>query len=592
VTFRSRLFATSLSAATLTLAAATILISLSVRRTMDDRIERTLIHETRLAAATLSHRRPAGGAELDDEADALGRVVSARVTFVSTDGAVIGDSELDGAVLAAAENHNDRPEIRQARSAGLGIARRYSTTVGAEMLYVAVPVSNPEVPALSVVRLSMPLIEIRDQLRSVRQSAFVAFAIGAAGALLLAWTMSLVLSRRVNAIAQVAQRYAAGDLSRPSRDYGHDEIGTVARVLDDSVREVGRRAADLASDRARMQAILTGMIEGVLVVNAQGRVQLVNDAARRMLRIKESPDGLHYLEIVRQPDIAAQLGGALQGANTQALELTLPYGPDLVIMARSAPVSSAAAGGAVLVIHDITDLRRADRIRRDFVANVSHELRTPLTAVRGYVEALSDGGADPAESRRFLEIIGRHTLRMERLVRDLLRLARLDAGQEIVERVPCVVDALFNGVETELADAVQAREQAVDHRIAEDAATVTGDPAKLHDALRNLLENASNYSPPRSRIVMASERRDGKVVLTVEDEGPGIPEAELGRVFERFYRVDKARSRGGQDPGGTGLGLAIVRHLIELHGGRVTAANRPSGGARFTIELPDDRQPA
>ena len=148
------------------------------------------------------------------------------------------------------------------------------------------------------------------------------------------------------------------------------------------------------------------------------------------------------------------------------------------------------------------------------------------------------------------------------------------------------MDGLFNGVETELADAVQSREQAVDHRIAADAATVTGDPAKLHDALRNLLENASNYAPPRSRIVMASERKDGKIVLTVEDEGPGIPQAELSRVFERFYRVDKARSRGGQDPGGTGLGLAIVRHLIELHGGRVTAANRPAGGARFTIELP------
>jgi two-component system phosphate regulon sensor histidine kinase PhoR len=329
------------------------------------------------------------------------------------------------------------------------------------------------------------------------------------------------------------------------------------------------------------------MVECVLVVNAQGRVQLVNDAARRMLRIKESPDGLHYLEIVRQPDIAAQLGAALHGTTTQALELTLPYGPDLVIMARSAPVSSAAAGGAVLVIHDITDLRKADRIRRDFVANVSHELRTPLTAVRGYVEALSDGGADPAESQRFLEIIGRHTLRMERLVRDLLRLARLDAGQEAIERVPCAVDALFNGVETELVDALQSREQTVEHRIGADAATVTGDPAKLHDALRNLLENASNYSPPRSRIVMASERSGGTVLLTVEDEGPGIPEAELARVFERFYRVDKARSRASQDPGGTGLGLAIVRHLIELHGGRATAANRPTGGARFTLELPD-----
>ncbi len=240
-------------------------------------------------------------------------------------------------------------------------------------------------------------------------------------------------------------------------------------------------------------------------------------------------------------------------------------------------------------MHDITDLRRADRIRRDFVANVSHELRTPLTAVRGYVEALLDQGeegAEPAQVRRFLEIIGRHTLRMERLVRDLLRLARLDAGQEPIEHVPCLVASLFDGVETELASALEARQQVVEQRIARDAATVSGDPAKLHDALRNLLENATNYAPESSRIVMGAERIGERIRLSVADEGPGIPEGDLPRVFERFYRVDKSRTRGTRDPGGTGLGLAIVKHLIELHGGKATAANRPEGGAVFTIELP------
>jgi two-component system phosphate regulon sensor histidine kinase PhoR len=276
------------------------------------------------------------------------------------------------------------------------------------------------------------------------------------------------------------------------------------------------------------------------------------------------------------------------------LELTLPREPELIITARSTPVAfrhaqgraAAEEGGAVLVMHDITDLRRADRIRRDFVANVSHELRTPLTAVRGYVEALTDGGTDQQDARRFLEIIGRHTLRMERLVRDLLRLARLDAGQEPLEHVACSTESLFSGVETELAAALESRGQTVERRIAAEAATVSGDPAKLHDALKNLLENATNYSPPNSRIVMSAERHDGQVRLSVADEGPGIPEADLPRIFERFYRVDKARSRGGRDPGGTGLGLAIVKHLIELHGGRVRAANNAGGGAIFTIELP------
>ncbi len=275
---------------------------------------------------------------------------------------------------------------------------------------------------------------------------------------------------------------------------------------------------------------------------------------------------------------------ALRGEFGEGLELAFPT--NVTIMARSAPVRGGGASGAVVVLHDITDLRRADRIRRDFVANVSHELRTPLTAVRGYVEALLDGDADADETRRFLEIIARHTLRMERLVRDLLRLARLDAGQEPREHMPSSVDALFSGVEAELAGPLEARRQTVERQIAADAAVVQGDPAKLHDALKNLLENAINYSPEGSRILMAAERRDSRMLLTVADEGPGIPEADLPRVFERFYRVEKARTRGNRDPGGTGLGLAIVKHLVELHDGHVTAANRPQGGAIFTVELP------
>ena len=589
MTFRTRLFLTSLVTAALTLVVATVLISWSVRRAMGDRIERSLISETRLAAETLSHRQAAAGAELDDEADALGGLVGARVTLVASDGVVIGDSDLDGEALAAIENHGERPEIQQARREGLGVARRYSTTVRADMLYVAVPVNNPALPALGFVRLALPLTDVAEQLAAVRRSALVAFGVGLLAALAVAWTTSLLLSRRVQAIAAVAERYARGDWSRPARDYGNDEIGTVARVLDDSAREIGRRATDLASDRARMEAILSGMIEGVLVVNDHGRVQLVNEAARAMLQLQDDPEGRHYVEIVRQPDIAAQLGAALHGSTTEGLELTLPREPERVIMSRSAPVASPGAAGAVLVMHDITDLRRADRIRRDFVANVSHELRTPLTAVRGYVEALldqGDEGEEPPQVRRFLEIIGRHTLRMERLVRDLLRLARLDAGQEPIEHVRTPVGSLFDAVETELAPALEARQQTVEHRIASDATTVVGDPAKLHDALRNLLENATNYAPESSRITMGAERLGQRIRLTVADEGPGIPDADLPRVFERFYRVDKSRTRGTRDPGGTGLGLAIVKHLIELHGGKVTAANRPEGGAVFTIELP------
>jgi two-component system phosphate regulon sensor histidine kinase PhoR len=582
VSFRTRLFLTSLTAAVAALMVATLLLSWSVRRNVSDRIERSLVTEARLAAELLARQPPVPARDLDAEADALGALGEARVTFIAADGRVTGDSGIAFDALAAVESHADRPEIQAALSGGLGIARRASETVGTELLYVAVPVRNPDMPEVAVVRLALALDEVDEQLDVVRNVAAAGLLVGLLTALGLSWILSAVLARRMRAIAEAARRYAAGDTSRPTHERSHDEVGLVARVLDETVRELSIRAAD----RALLEAILGGMVEGVLVVNEYGRLQLVNAAARRMLKVTGEPEGRHYLEIIRHPDIAAQIGYALNGRATDGRELRLPVAPHATFIARSAPVEGPRIRGAVLVVHDITDLRRADQIRRDFVANVSHELRTPLTAVRGYVEALTDGVPDPDQQKRFLATIARHTARMERLVRDLLRLARLDAGQEPLERVPCRLDALFHGIETDLADAIEDRRLAIVHEVMPDAETVEGDPAKLHDALRNLLENAVNYSPEGGTITLRSRRAGNRAVITVSDQGPGIPEADLSRVFERFYRVDKARTRDSADPGGTGLGLAIVKHLVELHGGNVRAENGAEGGAVLTIALP------
>jgi signal transduction histidine kinase len=252
-------------------------------------------------------------------------------------------------------------------------------------------------------------------------------------------------------------------------------------------------------------------------------------------------------------------------------------------MARAAPITSSGSQGAVLVLHDITDLRRADQIRRDFVANVSHELRTPLTAIRGYVEALAEGDVGADDRQRFLAIVARHTLRMERLVKDLLRLARLDAGQETLELADCDVRSLVQAVAADLASMLEERSQRIEVTVANDAETLNADPAKLHDALRNLVANAITYAPERTTVRIDAARIGSRIAIAVSDEGPGIPDADLSRVFERFYRVDKSRAR---DPGGTGLGLSIVRHLVELHGGTVGVENRAEGGARFTMTVP------
>jgi signal transduction histidine kinase len=357
----------------------------------------------------------------------------------------------------------------------------------------------------------------------------------------------------------------------------------VARALDGSVQELGRRLAELARDRAQMEAILTGMIEGVIVVDAHGRMQLANDAARRMLRLDELALGRHYVETIRHPAIAELVATALAGRVPEGLQLSPPRDESRTIVARAGPVTSVGSRGAVVVLHDITDLRRADQIRRDFVANVSHELRTPLTAIRGYVEALSEDDLGSADRQRFLEIVTRQTLRMERLVKDLLRLARLDAGQETLEVGPCDVRGLAQNVIADLATMLDEHAQRVEVDVTADAATIKGDAAKLHDVLRNLVANSATYAPERTTISVEASRAGARVTITVSDEGPGIPPADLSRVFERFYRVDKSRAR---DPGGTGLGLSIVKHLVELHGGEVRAENRAEGGARFTITLP------
>jgi two-component system phosphate regulon sensor histidine kinase PhoR len=577
--FRSKVFIGAVAAAAASLLVVAGLLSWQVRRSLLRDIERQITTEARLIADLLSTSATVDDAALDAEADRLGRLSSSRVTLVAADGRVVGDSTQTREQLAGLENHATRPEVVAARTAGAGSITRYSTTVGTDMLYVAVPASHATV---RYVRLALPLTAVDAQLASIRSMTLVAMAVAIPVALLAAWIVSAPIGRRVTAIAEVASRYSAGDLARPAYDFGSDELGNVARVLDASIQELGRRLEELSRDRARMEAILTGMVEGVLVVDGRGRLQLVNRAAQHMLRVDEHATGRPYVEVIRHPDIAAQLATALGGEDVDSREVALVRDPGRTVVARAAPVASTGGGGAVLVLHDITDLRRADLIRRDFVANVSHELRTPLTAIRGYVEALLDEPPSADETKRFLEVIFRHSTRMERLVKDLLRLARLDARQETLENAPCDMRQIFHAVLADLAPTVETKRQRIVIDVPPESGQVTADPAKLHDVVRNLVENAVNYSPDDADIRLSAATADGTFTITVADSGPGIPDEDLGRVFERFYRVDKSRAR----PGGTGLGLAIVKHLVELHGGEASAANRAEGGAVFTVRLP------
>src|SRR3954462_10181508 len=474
-TFQTKFFFAALSAAIIALAVAGLLFATTMRRQMDARIESTLVAETRMAAGLLT-----GGVllatprDLDDEADRLGALLQARVTFIAADGRVVGDSAETLNAVAAMENHAQRPEVVDARERGLGRAQRYSATLRMDMLYVAAPVHHP---AIAFVRIALPLTDIRQQLQPVLRATLAALGVALLGGAAIAWAFSSRIGKRVRLIAGVAERYRRGDLTPPHLGFGDDELGTVARTLDDSVQEVGRRLGEQARDRARMEAILAGMVEGVIVVDPQGKLQLVNDAARQMLKLEDAWIGRPYVETIRLPAIAELVAAVLVGRSPDALQLSPPRDPSRTIMARAAPAAGAVSHGVILVLLDITELRRADQIRRDFVANVSHELRTPLTAIRGYVEALADGDADEDERRRFLAIIARHTERMERLVKDLLRLARLDAGQETIDLMACDTRHLIESVVADVTPGLAGRAQRIAIAIEPGAETVTADPA-------------------------------------------------------------------------------------------------------------------
>ena len=578
MTFRARTFVAVFVSTTLALGVSTWLVESSLRHYLRQEIERTLTGQARLTAALLSHSGPL--TDPDAEADDIGRRIGARVTFIAEDGRVLGDSEVDAASIPMVENHATREEVVKARANGEGLAVRRSHTTTIDTLYAAAQVRNSSV---AFARVALPLTTIDERIANVRRMALVGLVFGLGAALILTYVVSALIGRRVRAVAETARRYQSGDFNRPARDFGADELGVVANVLDQTARELGTRLTEMARERAHTDAILTGMAEGVLLVAANGHLVLTNPAARDMLRLPPETGDTHFVELVRHPDVCKLVAAALTGESPAPVEVQLDTGTRRTFVAHSVPVAAARGGGAVLVLRDITDLRRADQVRRDFVANVSHELRTPLTAIRGYVEALQDSPVSLEQTSQFLGIIDRHSLRMERLVSDLLRLARLDAGQETLKVSRCALAEIFETVEHDLEGPFRIRQQTVRIEIHGGASHVKADAAKLADVFRNLLENASNYSPEGGVIELAAVRDGDVVKTTVTDHGPGIPEADLSRIFERFYRVDRSRTR---DPGGTGLGLSIVRHLVELQGGRVTAGNRPQSGAVLTVVLP------
>jgi len=412
--------------------------------------------------------------------------------------------------------------------------------------------------------------------------ALVIFVLAAAIAFFIS---SRFLTRRIRSMTEFVGRAAAGDFTTVERDHGHDELEDLADALGRTVGGLGQSIRSLTDERNRSSAILGSMVEGVAVVAADERILYCNWAFEQILELPEgSSPGRTLVEALRPADLVALVRQVLQGMEEVTGEVEVGTVRRRNFSVTAAPVRSAGANSAVLVLHDITELRRLERVRRDFVANVSHEFKTPLTAIQGFAETLLSGALDDrANRRRFVEIIREHARRLARLTDDLLKLSRIEAGRLELEIRPSRVEALVNGcIETTRLKA-EAKGIQIHVDLNGNALMVRGDGAQLSEVLQNLLDNAVQYTPSGGKIEVQARSNGQGVVFTVSDTGIGIPESDLERIFERFYRVDAARSR---EAGGTGLGLAIARHIVEAHGGRIWVESAIGQGSRFHFSIP------
>ena len=400
----------------------------------------------------------------------------------------------------------------------------------------------------------------------------------------LSLIFSTVYSPRIKRLMQFAQRAAAGDFTPLPRPAGRDEVADLGDAVDGMVAQLGQTIRTLTDERNRSAAILSSMVEGVAVVGSDERILYCNQAFEQILELPQgSSQGKKLVEALRQAELVSAVRQVLPGGEEITGEVEVGTVRRRSFSVTAAPVRAAGASSAVLVLHDITELRRLERVRRDFVANVSHEFKTPLTAIQGFAETLLGGALDDqANRKRFVEIIREQSQRLTRLTDDLLKLSRIEAGRLELESHPVSVPALVNGCVESARLKAESKGLQITVELPADIPAVRGDAVQLSEVLQNLVDNAMQYTPPGGNIDVTAYCNGHEVIFTVADTGIGIPESDLERIFERFYRVDAARSR---EAGGTGLGLSIARHIVDAHGGRIWVESAVGQGSRFRFSI-------
>jgi two-component system phosphate regulon sensor histidine kinase PhoR len=577
---RSRIFVVSVALILIVGTISAVYLESELKQWLESRVESDLLAHASTSMALLD--LAPGSKTIDDFdllADKLGKHQGRRITLIAKDGTVLGDSMLPSTDVRDMQNHQNRPEVLQANRVGRGIERRVSDTVGRRYLYVAVPFEHPLRPG--VLRIAEPLEEVERTVDRMRLFFLFAGALGLCLAILVSLLASHLLSRRLRSLLTRAKAMADGhDSTAITKPEGVDEISILHRSLDRLDEALEDIVTTLAVERDRFEAVLEGMQEAVLVVNSDRRITLGNKAALDYFELKKTPRRKRVHKVIKSKEILAAIDAGLRGESSE-LDIEIDRGDTRFVMGRVAPHGNES--GCVLVLHDITRLRKLERVRRDFVANVSHELRTPVSVIQLNAEALRDGAMnDPITGPKFLDALVRNAERLAHLISDLLHISRIESGKYDMDPATLKIHDVIDTVTESIEQLAAQKNISIEQRV-KGTLLVRADRFGLEHALLNLVQNAVRYTQEGGKVECLAMKSGDGVRIEVRDNGPGIPENHQKRIFERFYRVDKGRSK---HMGGTGLGLSIVKHLIRNMDGEIGMVSNDPEGCIFWLELP------
>lgn len=508
------------------------------------------------------------------------KISNARVTIIAGDGKVIGESSSDSSLM---ENHIERQEIKEALSGRIGIESRYSSTNKINMLYVAIPMESGVTPK-AVIRLSIPLTDIQKIQSQYFNYIIMSVLIGIIFASVIAYVLVENITKPFNELTYISSQIAKGNYDRRIKLDSKDEAGQFADVFNNMAEKLEITISDLSDKKNKLEAILKSMQNGVIAVDNIGKIMLVNPAALYIFQLKENILGKHILEVFRN----IELEDIIYKHEDSNKEIKLNYPEKKVLRVKATPIKDVNEAkknmGVVVVIQDITELRQLEQIRSDFVANVSHELKTPLTSIKGFAETLKGGAINDEVTReKFLDIINVEADRLTRLINDILSISELENKKQNIQLERVNFNEEINETHNMFLSLSKLKDINLILKKDENIPGVMGNRDKVKQLLINLIDNAIKYTPKGGTVTVKTYFRDNLVCIDVADTGIGIQKEHIPRLFERFYRVDKGRSRA---LGGTGLGLAIVKHIVASMNGSITVESEPGIGTVFTIMIP------